>query len=117
MARGRRESGMATAELALVVPVVLLVLAMCLTGLGLAIDQVRCADAARVAARAASRGEPEQEVHRLAGVGAPEGSRVTLRTGRQEVTVTVTAPPRLGLPGMPRAQAGATAPREPVLAP
>ena len=47
---------MVSAELALTVPAVLLVLAICLTALSLGVDQVRCEDAARVAARAASRG-------------------------------------------------------------
>lgn len=107
---------MATAELALVIPAVVLVLALCLSGLGLAIDQVRCVDAARVAARAASRGEPVAAVSDRARQGAPEGSKVTVLRQGQDVLVTVTAPARrLHLPGLPAARATASAPVEPVL--
>ncbi len=111
-----REHGMATAELALIIPAVLLVLALCLSGLGLAIDQVRCVDGARVAARAASRGEPDQKVAEQARQGAPEGSSVTLTRRDEYVLVVVTAPARrFALPGLPAAQATATAPLEPVV--
>lgn len=44
---GRRETGSVSAELALAVPALVLVLALCLTGLALATDQVRAVDAAR----------------------------------------------------------------------
>lgn len=116
MAGGHRERGMATAELALVVPAVVLVLALCLSGLGLAIDQVRCVDAAWVAARAASRGEPVEEVAAHASQGAPDGSRVSVTRRGQDVQVTVTAPyRRLRLPGLPAARATASAPVEPVV--
>lgn len=105
---------MATAELALVIPTLVLVLAMCLSGLGLAIDQIRCVDAARAAARAASRGDALEEVARRARSEAPEGAQVTIRRGDDEVVVTVTAPGgRLSLPGLPRARATTTAPTEP----
>ena len=40
-------AGMVTAELAVVLPALLLVLAVALSALGLAVDQVRCVDAAR----------------------------------------------------------------------
>ncbi len=111
-----RERGMATAELALIIPAVLLVLALCLSGLGLAIDQVRCVDAARVASRAASRGEPPHEVAEKARKGAPEGSTVTVTRRGQYVLVSVMAPARrLPLPGLPGAGATASAPVEPVV--
>ena len=50
------EHGMVTAEFAVVLPAVVLVLALSLGALGLALDQIRCVDAARAGARAASRG-------------------------------------------------------------
>lgn len=53
-----RDRGSATAELAVGLPVVVLVLAACLGGLGLATSQLRAADAAADAARLLSRGEP-----------------------------------------------------------
>ena len=114
--RGRRdrEAGLATAELALSLPAVVLVLALCLTGLALAVDQVRCEDAARVAARAASRGEPEAVVRELAAARAPARSAITVAVRGAKVVVDVQAPPRVrNLPGLPSARAGATAVLEP----
>ena len=42
---------MVTAEFAVVLPAVVFVLALCLGAMGLALDQVRCVDAARAGAR------------------------------------------------------------------
>ena len=53
----RGQSGMVTAEFAVVLPAIVLVLGLSLGALGLALDQVRCVDAARAGARAASRGD------------------------------------------------------------
>lgn len=105
---------MVTAELALAIPAVLLVLALCLSGLGLAIDQLRCVDAARVAARAASRGEPTQVVAGLARDLAPGGADVRIEQADGAVRVVVSAPERDGLlPGLPGATAEAVAALEP----
>ncbi|WP_317183088.1 TadE family type IV pilus minor pilin, partial [Intrasporangium sp.] len=70
----RREAGMVTAELAVAIPVVVLVLLGCLAGLSAAVDQVRCVDAARLASRAAARGDSPLRVHELAQRGAPDGA-------------------------------------------
>ena len=110
-----REAGMATAELAVVLPAVLLVLGVALSALGLAIDQIRCVDAARAGARAAARGDSAGAVVAAASRGAPAGATVATGTSGQLVTVTVTAPPaRLaGLVAVPvRPGASATAQRE-----
>lgn len=116
--RGHRaERGMATAELAVVIPAVLVVLALCLAGLGLAVDQVRCADAARVAARAASRGDAVGEARDAAARVAPEGSRIDIDVGGGEVVVEVTAPARKLLFGGPAARSRAAADLEPGAAP
>lgn len=105
---------MVSAELALAVPSVLLVLAICLTALALGIDQVRVVDAARVAARAASRGEDPATVQQLARSRAPEGSRVVVDLGADQVEVAVLAPARVRwLPALPAARGGATARWEP----
>jgi hypothetical protein len=114
--RGRRgrEDGLATAELALALPAVILVLALCLSGLSLAVDQVRCEDAARVAARAASRGETGAVVRELATARAPDRSEVTLSVQAGTVVVVVEAPRRTRhLPGLPAASATAVAILEP----
>lgn len=114
MARERRESGMATAELAMVIPAMLLVLAMALTGLALASDQIRCVDAARAAARAASRGDDSAVVKAIATDLTPSGTDVVVSPGSDRVVVTVTAPRRVSLlPGLPRASATAQSALEP----
>ena len=109
------EGGMATAELAVVLPAVLLVLAVTLSALGLAIDQIRCVDAARAGVRAAARGDTVAAVAAVASRGAPAGASVATGTSGQLVTVTVTAPPaRLAglVPVGVRPGASATAQRE-----
>lgn len=105
---------MVSAELALAVPSVLLVLAICLTALALGVDQVRVADAARVGARAASRGEPPALVEELVRSRTPEGSAVSVRHDREGVVVQVRAPGRVRLlPALPVASAEASARWEP----
>ncbi|MGD8149166.1 TadE family type IV pilus minor pilin [Ornithinimicrobium sp. Y1694] len=105
---------MASAELALALPAVILVLALALTGLTLGIDQVRCEDAARVAARAASRGEPSETVVALATSRAPEGSEVVMTGISGSVFVEVRAPARnRHLRFLPAATATAEAVLEP----
>jgi hypothetical protein len=105
---------MVSAELALAVPSVLLVLAICLTALALGVDQVRVVDAARVAARAASRGEDPGVVERLARARAPHGAVVSIDVGADRVEVTVSAPARVRwLPAVPGAHGAAEALWEP----
>ncbi len=112
----RRDEGMVSAELAVAIPAVLVVLACCLSGLGLAVDQVRCVDAARVAARAASRGDTREAVVELALDRSPEGSTVDVNEhGRGVVRVVVTAPARLMVVSLPPASATAFAVPEPGL--
>ncbi|WP_131103486.1 TadE family type IV pilus minor pilin [Ornithinimicrobium sufpigmenti] len=104
---------MVSAELALTVPSILLVLAICLTALALAIDLVRVTDAARVGARAASRGEAPAEVQRLVLDRAPEGSHLHVGHEDELVVVRVEAPSRSRLIPLPQAQAQASAVWEP----
>lgn len=92
MHRGRRrDGGMVTAELAVAIPVVVLVLVACLAGLSAAVDQVRCVDAARLGSRAAARGDSSGSVHDLARRGAPDGAVVTVARRGGEAVVTVRA--------------------------
>lgn len=107
---------MASAELALAIPSLVLVLAMALLGLALAVDQIRVTDAARTAARAAARGIDTAEVREVATRLAPDGARVSVRVSGADAVVEVLAPPRIDLlPGLPRARASAVMPREPHL--
>lgn len=82
---------MVTAETAVVLPVLLLVLAGAVAALVVVGAQLRCVDAAREGARAAARGEDAAAVAALAGRAAPAGAVVAVGGGEEEVRVTVTA--------------------------
>jgi hypothetical protein len=88
---------MATVELAVAMPSVLVVLGLSLAALSAGSDQVRCVDAARAAARLAARGELSSQAVAAAEELAPSGSEVRVTTGPAQVTVVVTAPPVVGL--------------------
>jgi Flp pilus assembly protein TadG len=111
----RRDGGMATAELAVVLPTLVLVVAAALTMVSVVLAQVRCVDAAREAARAAARGEPAGVIRSAAIRVAPPGSAVAVGGAGEEVLVTVSARAgRVGglLPAF-RVSASAVALREP----
>lgn len=73
-----RESGMVTAETALVIPV-LVVLALILAWVvSLGIAQVRLVDAARETARMSARGDSDTRAKDLAQRIAPEGSTIEI---------------------------------------
>ena len=80
---------MVTAELAVALPAVVLVLALCLAGVTAGIDQIRCVDAARVAARSAARGDTPGAVRQVALEAAPSGSTLAVVADSSLVTVTV----------------------------
>lgn len=95
----RWEQGAATAELAVAVPSLVLVLALSLAALDLGIAHVRCVDAARVGARLLARGEPTGPALEEVREAAPRSARVEVGRSRGHVTVTVTARvPRLLAP-------------------
>lgn len=100
---------MVTAELAVAMPAVVVVLAVALFTFGLAVDELRCVDAARAGARAAARGDAPGEATAVARRAAPTGSQVRLAMQGSTVTVTVSAPTRfsavLSTPWHPRASA------------
>jgi len=101
----RDERASATAETAVALPVLVLVLAACLWALSYAASTLRCADAARAAARAAARGELPAAVAATARRAA--GRPVTVTTRRSGDLVVVDVSWRL--------RAGAFARRLPVL--
>ena len=106
---------MATAEFAVVLPALILVLALSLGALGLAWDQIRCVDAARVGARAASRGDSTGAVILVASRAAPSDAVVTVDTSGVFVRVSVVSRPRVAaslLPAWLRASSTASAARE-----
>jgi hypothetical protein len=86
-----RDHGMVTAELAMAVPVVVAVLAVALSAVSLGIDEVRCVDAARLAARALARGDSEAAARSAAVAAAPAGAAVVLGVAGSDVSVSVSA--------------------------
>lgn len=105
---------MATAELAVATPAVVIVLTVALLTFRLAVDELRCIDAARAGARAAARGDPGSEVTSTVRRMAPAASQVRIVVGRDTVSVWVEAPGRFSgiLPETMRPSATATAARE-----
>ena len=82
---------MVTAETAVVLPVLLVVLVAAVWILACVAAQLRCVDAARVAARAAARGDALAAVTAAAERVAPDRSQVRVSRSGDEVTVRVTA--------------------------
>lgn len=82
---------MVTAETAVVLPVLLLVLAGAVSAVTLVGAQLRCVDAAREGARAAARGESVAAVRALVARAAPDGALTTVSVTGGEVIVTVSA--------------------------
>ena len=104
---------MATVELAVAIPSLLIVLVMALAAVDLGLSQVRCVDAARLGARLVARAEPESVVLEEALRAAPDGSSVAVSHRGGLATVTVTAPGpavvmAIGVIGPPRATAVAS---------
>jgi Flp pilus assembly protein TadG len=113
--RLRDERGMVTAETAVVLPVLLLVLAGAVAAVTVVGAQLRCVDAAREAARAAARGEPLDVVHAIVARTAPSGAGTAIADAGDEVRVLVSAriAPLGPLPLRVQVRATAVAQREP----
>ncbi len=115
--RSRRDAGMVTAETAVLLPVLVVVLAAAVFVLACVAAQLECVDAARSAARLAARGEPAPAVTRTAERLAPGEARVALTTGSglgdaATVEVVVTAQVRpfgRALRGLPAVRVSARA--------
>ena len=90
-ARSRREAGSVTAEFALALPALVVLLAVVLTAGRVVLAQVGCVDAARAAARVAARGEDPAVVRATATALAPRGAAVAVRAGAGTVVVEVTS--------------------------
>jgi secretion/DNA translocation related TadE-like protein len=110
----RAERGAVTAELAIAMPALVLLLATMLATVTVAMNQMRCIDAARAAARAAARNETAASVVAIGRAVGPPDSRVTVTDSGGRVVVTVSASVGLRLPGSPgvRVESQAVAVRE-----
>ena len=108
---GCNDRGMLTAETAVVIPVLVLLLYLLLGVIGQAVDQTQTVDAARSAARLVARGEPTDEVAHDVAAEAPDGSSFDIVRIGDHFEVTVTAPGQqlLGLISLPDVVASAVA--------
>lgn len=100
---------MATVELAVALPVLVLVVAAAMTAVSVQLAQLRCVDAAREGARVAARGESVELVRSVAVRVAPDGAAVAVTADGGQVSVRVSA--RAGVVGglLPRFQVVGTA--------
>lgn len=95
--RGRGDRGTVTAEVAITLPAVVLVLVAGLAVCVAAVGQLRCADAARAAARAAAVGQDLASVRATAVALAGEGAAVVV--SREGEWTVVRVQRRLSPPG------------------
>ncbi len=86
-----RESGSATAETAVVLPSLVVLLLLAVWAVMVAVAQLRCVDAASIGARALARNEPTALVIAAAQGAGPRGAHVRLARAPDTVTVTVDA--------------------------
>ncbi|MGW4807345.1 TadE family type IV pilus minor pilin [Kitasatospora sp. NPDC004272] len=81
---------MVTAETAVGLPALVLLVAVLIWGVVAAGAQIRCVDAARVGARAAARGDADALAQTVAA--APRGAKVAIDLGPTTARATVEAP-------------------------
>ena len=86
-----RARGSVTAETAVLLPVLLVVLAAAIGVLACVAAQLRCVDAARGAARAAARGDDPSVVRCTGQRLAPPGARVVQSSSGDTVEIVITA--------------------------
>jgi TadE-like protein len=87
--KGARDAGYVTAETAMVLPVLAILLAVGLWAIAVAGAQVRCIDAARDAARAVARGESDASASAAASAAAPDGADIDVRHDGDRIVVVV----------------------------
>jgi Flp pilus assembly protein TadG len=110
------DRGSVTVEAAVGLAVLALVLGVCLAGLACVLTQLRCADAAREAARLAARGDRAAAESAARALG-PDGAAISFVELAGLITVTVSSDPVGGLlPGV-TIDARASAAREDVQRP
>jgi hypothetical protein len=94
------DGGMVTIEAAVALCAFVTVLAMVLAGVSMVLDQIRCTDAAREAARLVARGEQHRAADAVQQI-APSGATLSVTTNGDAITVFVQDPAANGLlPGV-----------------
>jgi Flp pilus assembly protein TadG len=92
---GRQDRGAITAETAIVLPVLVVLLLVGLWAVGVVVANIRCVDAARDVARAVARGEPGDVARRIGERSAPPGAVVGISRDGADVRVVVDADVKL----------------------
>jgi Flp pilus assembly protein TadG len=110
--RKPNDRGAVTVEAAIGLMSFVLVLGLAVSGLAAVMDQLRCMDAAREAARLVARGEAEQ-AQAAADRIAPEDAAIAIDVHGEHIQVDVSAAPFGGLLLGIRIRAQAFAVREP----
>ncbi|WP_309074798.1 TadE family type IV pilus minor pilin [Paenarthrobacter sp.] len=90
--RGETERGAVTAEFAVALPAVVLLLAFLLAGGAAGITQLRLEEAARAGARASARGETSDSVEGVVKRLAGDGVSAILTDDGEWLTVTASSP-------------------------
>ncbi len=89
--RPRGQSGSVTAELALALPTLMLIVGVVIWMQSVVALQARCQDAARAGARAAARGDPDQAIRQALGAVLPPGAQLGISRSGSQVTISVRA--------------------------
>jgi Flp pilus assembly protein TadG len=85
----RADAGMVTAEIAVAMPVLMVLLGAALTGLVAIGGKLGCVDAAREAARALARGDSVNSARSLVREAGPRGATLTATVDKTQVRATV----------------------------
>ena len=91
IAQRRRDAGMVTAETAILLPALAMLLAGLLWVLAAVVGELRCIDAAREADRLAARGDPTSQAVAVGRELSPAGARVAISRRNGRVIATVRA--------------------------
>ena len=96
----RDDFGAVTVEAAISLSALVVIVAFALAGAAAVLDQLRCTDSAREAARLIARGEPDLARLAVERIG-PRGALLNVRTYHDKIEVEVLAEPLAGLlPGL-----------------
>lgn len=90
--RRRGDRGAVTAEMALVLPVLIALLILGIWSIGLVVMNIRCTDAARDVARAVARGDSPEQAEAIGHRTVPTGT-ITITRDDSDIYVTVTTKP------------------------
>jgi hypothetical protein len=98
--RWQSETGSVTAELAIAMPAVSLIIAITLGAFALQVDRMKLVDVAATAARAFARGEPEENIRQLTQLMLANQADFVLDFAIQETLACVTLSKEIAVTGL-----------------